>query len=657
VAETALNQTVAPQRLPWPALTVALIALASYVLCAGGAYLCAALALGILASYVVDARLGRGSLQIRTVRLLVMGTLVMIRLSESERLGSYAYIDLYIGLVGQLSATEMTLQFWQWPPYGGPSGAVVLCLSGLVFVSAAKTEDAAYIPWLTPLYFIFLTLALHRARNRTGGGRMRRALPALLALSLALGIGLGTSSAIWSWRNELTIWFTRLTLPSGHNEGIGISQVPVLGATSGLRLSAARVLRIEGPLRDPYLRGMAFDTYGHGVWTPTISARHFETVAAPELVNGEVHSRVQITRLVNDFRILVAPLNCTGVVMPRKAIEWDREDGGPLRTWIWLSAPTTHDILLSDNDEHQGPLCVPLSTDYRRRCLTVPAEVDRRVYELARSITAGTDDPREKVQRIESYLKSHNDYSTTTDPGKGDPVSSFILEHKAAHCEYFASAMVILLRCIKIPARYVTGYYAFDRSEKDTIIVRQKHAHAWAECHLDGIGWIPADPTPPSGRPDHDTEPIPWYISFSEWLQDSWDHVRDWMADLSLMQQMTAVMSLIAFVLALQWMRKLRNGRKDRAIDFSYASPGEELNALAAQFESLLKSHQLTCPAHKTWAEHLSSLAAEQQANLHFNSAEAANFARQYATVRFGNPESKTAVSALAEALRKLRKA
>ena len=646
MADSALSSIEPSRRMPWPALAVALIAMLALGVCSGNGWLSLALTTALIASYAIDARLAKGSLPVRTVRLLFMGTLVMFRLSESEKLGPYAYIDLYINLVGQLSATEMALQFWQWPPYGGPRGAVVIGLSGLVFVSAAKTEERAYIPWFTPVYFVFLALALHRARDRSAGGKMRRAVPALLALLLALGIGLGTSTAIWSWHSELTIWFTRLTLPTGHNEGVGISQVPVLGATSGLRLSSVRVLRIEGPLRDPYLRGLAFDTYGHGVWTPTLSARHFEPAAAPDLVKGVANSRLQITRLVDDFRIIVTPLNCAGVMMPRKSIEWDKEDGGPLRSWIWLAAPTTHDILLSDNSDHQGPLCIAPTPDYRRRCLTVPAEVDRRLFELARTITEGVSDPREKVERIAAYLRANNEYSTTTDPGIGDPVSNFILQKKSAHCEYFASALVILLRCIRIPARYVTGYYAFDRGEKDTIVVRQKHAHAWAECYVEGVGWITADATPASGRPDSDPEPLTWYTSFSEWLQDSWDRIRDWMADLSLVQQMTAVLSLIAFVLGIQWMRALRRRGQVERITFSYASPGEQLNALAMQFEGFLATHQFPCPPSRTWLEHLETLPVKVHA-IPFNLPRAVAFARNYGGVRFGGPADPAAVSKL----------
>ena len=635
-------------RLPWPALAIALVALLAFALCLGSAWLSTTLAIAILGSYATDARLKKGALPMRAVRLLVMGAQVLLRLAETDRQGTFAYIDLYIGLFGQLTATEMALQFWQSPPYGGHGGAVIASLSGLVFVAAAKTEARTVIPWITPLYFVLLMIALHRTRHPPGSGSMRRVLPALAAVVLVLGIGLGTSTAIWSWHNDLTYWFTKVMAPLGKSEGSGISQIPVLGPTSNLHLSPARALRLDGALNEPYLRGLAYDTYGHGVWGPPLDVRHFDTMAAPDLVKGAVRNRVKITRLTDDTRLLVAPLHCSGVVLSKRSMELAMGDGGPLRSALWLAAPSAHDVLLSGDDEWQGPLCQPPNEDYRRRCLVVPKDVDPKVITLSQSIVAGLPTPRERADAIIDYLKTHNAYSLTTDPGTGDPVSNFILKQKAAHCEYFASAAVLMLRAAKLPARYVTGYSAFSAIGKVQAIIRQRDAHAWAECWIDGTGWITLDATPESSRPNEDVDAVPWLTRFSEWLEDTWTDIRDWMADISVTNLMTGILSLLVLVVGLQWLRAFRARSKTRPVIFAYASPGAELAALSDKFERLLRTHQVPCPAHRTWLEHLRVL-TKTHPTLPFKTEAAAAFAQHYADVRFGAPESREAVAELSK--------
>ena len=636
-------------------LAAALTALTAFGLSGGGAAWCIGFGSAIATSMLVYSRLPKGSLQIRAIRLVLMGSIIILRLSESEKLGAYAYIDMYITLVGQLSACEMALQFWQWPPWAGERGAIIICLSGLVFVAAAKTEDHQWIQFLTPAYILFLLMAVYAVRPRQTY-RTAWALPTLAAVVAALVIGGGTSSLIWNWRNELTLWFTRLTLPQGYVEGIGISQTPVLGATSNLRLSPARVLRIEGPLNAVHLRGVAFDAYGHGIWGPPLIERNSKQAYNADLLKGQASGKLQITRLSSDLQVLVAPLHCAGVVPPRGiAINWDDVQGGPLRTSRLVASTLTYDVLLSAEDEHQGPLCPTLTAEYRARCLTQPPlNISWRVRELALSIAGNETNPRTRAERVATYLRTNYKYSRTTDPGKDDPVSSFLINKKAAHCEYFASATVILLRYLDIPARYVTGYYAHDSSPDNITIVRQHDAHAWAECWIDGQGWITLDATPAEGLPNADADAIPWTTTQWEWIQDKWDAFRDWLSELSLMQQAATALILAAVMLFLQWLRSLRARMKTTSPLFVYTSPAAELAGLATRFEQLLKDHRTPCPAHRTWLEHLAALKMDSPKAPAFNTDEAAAFAQEYARVRFGRTGDAAELSELRRKLQML---
>ena len=342
MSASAASPVASGRPLPWPAMASALVALAAFAVSAGGIVLSAVLGALIVASYFFDNRLPRGSLQLRSIRLIAMGSIVMLRLSETEKLGAYAYLELYIALLGQLSAIEMALQFWQWPPWAGERGAVVICLSGLVFVAAAKTEDHQWIQYFTPVYVLFLILALHAVRARAARQGTFRSAGAVVALCVVFCLGAGVSSAIWNWHNELTVWFTRLMMPQGLNEyALGIPLNAQLGQTSNLRLSPARVLRIDGELRDHYFRGIAFDTYNKGVWGPAFDARErkgqFTPANAGQLSGGAGPDRAMnsgatltVTRMIDVLKVIVAPLHCQGVTAPHP-IEWIPDEGGPLK--------------------------------------------------------------------------------------------------------------------------------------------------------------------------------------------------------------------------------------------------------------------------------------------------------------------------------------
>ena len=76
------------------------------------------------------------------------------------------------------------------------------------------------------------------------------------------------------------------------------------------------------------------------------------------------------------------------------------------------------------------------------------------------------------------------------------PLRNFLLERKAGHCEYFASATVLLLRHMGIPARYVVGYALEEYDDAlGMFVVRQRHAHAWAIAYIDN-SWQVVDTTP-----------------------------------------------------------------------------------------------------------------------------------------------------------------
>ncbi|MBI1290350.1 DUF4129 domain-containing protein [bacterium] len=124
------------------------------------------------------------------------------------------------------------------------------------------------------------------------------------------------------------------------------------------------------------------------------------------------------------------------------------------------------------------------------------------VSRLATEWTGELTSAREKAERIEHRLRNYYSYSLDTDfASRSDHLSYFLTDGKAGHCEYFATAMVLMLRSQKVPARVVNGYATDEwvSGSNGYYIVRQEHAHSWVEVWFPEAGWITFDPTPASG--------------------------------------------------------------------------------------------------------------------------------------------------------------
>jgi hypothetical protein len=115
----------------------------------------------------------------------------------------------------------------------------------------------------------------------------------------------------------------------------------------------------------------------------------------------------------------------------------------------------------------------------------------------------GEGSVKERTKRLEQHLVEEFEYTLELLGRGGDnPIESFLFEDQRGHCEYFASAMVLLLRSQGIPARLITGFLGAEfNAIEDYYVVRQSNAHAWVEAFVPGEGWLVFEPTPPSGRP------------------------------------------------------------------------------------------------------------------------------------------------------------
>lgn len=143
------------------------------------------------------------------------------------------------------------------------------------------------------------------------------------------------------------------------------------------------------------------------------------------------------------------------------------------------------------------------STDYpfeiKEKYLKLP-EIPKRVRDLAYEVTSNSNNPFDKANSINSYLKSSGNYfynlKVKSPPAGRNAVDYFLFDSKEGYCTYFASAMVVMARSAGIPARFVTGYATgIWNPITETFDVSGDDAHAWVEVYFEGYGWVEFDPT------------------------------------------------------------------------------------------------------------------------------------------------------------------
>ncbi|MHB8110676.1 MAG: transglutaminase family protein [Syntrophorhabdaceae bacterium] len=131
--------------------------------------------------------------------------------------------------------------------------------------------------------------------------------------------------------------------------------------------------------------------------------------------------------------------------------------------------------------------------------LQVPPNISPLIVSLAQSLEVkGNKDATTK--KILAHLASNRyKYSLKDLPQSGNPLESFLFESPSGNCEFFASAMAILLRINEIPSRLVGGYRGGYYNEiGNYYLIPQKNAHVWVEAYTTGKGWVRYDPTPAS---------------------------------------------------------------------------------------------------------------------------------------------------------------
>ena len=278
----------------------------------------------------------------------------------------------------------------------------------------------------------------------------------------------------------------------------------------GNRKVAMRIQALEGGLsEDMRFKGTSYTFYRRNNWyrdpdrVRSLFPRPEQTFVMP---GADLDNVKRATVFLEPLRSasVILPTR-THAVVPAVPLGNLTMDTGGAILFPGAQAPrqaVQYDVLLGPDDHVAAP--DPESTmrpDWNRPNSLDTRGVSDRMAQLAADVM-GEGGDRERSDRLLRHLIEEYTYTTDFVGRDGEnPLEDFLFEYKSGHCEYFASAMVLMLRTQGVPARLVTGFLGAELNPiEGYYVVRQQNAHAWVEAWVDGK-WRIYDPTPPDGRP------------------------------------------------------------------------------------------------------------------------------------------------------------
>lgn len=280
----------------------------------------------------------------------------------------------------------------------------------------------------------------------------------------------------------------------------------------GSRIDVAAYARSMGQ-EEPLFRGTALSVYDRGEWKAH-RVRDYVPLQPGTRSFPRVRQEYRIQPLGSDVLFAIPPVLSGYVPGAEDPVQWRSETRTierPGRRYAGelnyvIVSPRSAELAprrgsgftwLRDSFSGNGPDDVYLS---------LPNGLDR-VREVAAGVARpGGEDavPGVRAERLTAYLRDTGGFtyslSGAIEDPRLDPVEDFLVNRKAGHCEYFASALALMLRAEGIPCRVVSGFKGGEVNRlSGAFEVQQRHAHTWVEAWLDDR-WQTLDPTPAAAR-------------------------------------------------------------------------------------------------------------------------------------------------------------
>jgi hypothetical protein len=396
---------------------------------------------------------------------------------------------------------------------GQPRGAELLDL-GPAFLLVCLLASAMLPPpgsHYYPLLALLAAWALWPCRPRRGQLWVW-GVALLLAAAAGHALGIGLQRAQGGLEDLAVAWLSRWLASDLDPYRV----TTAIGEVGSLKRSERIVLRVHPdrpPPRPLLLREATYQRYVEGTWLA--DATPFASLAL-EANGWRLPGDATAPR--REVRVLVDLRKDRGILpLP----EGSRRIGGLQGAQLSRNASGTVKVL-------EGPAAADYRVDYGGPAAAAPpGELDLRIPPNERPALARVVDEldlaglsaAEALERLDHWFDRSFGYSLRLEgppPGR-TALSHFLLERRAGHCEYFASAAVLLLRQAGIPARYVRGWSVQEHSALEgAYVARARHAHAWASAWVSGA-WRDFDPTPPDWSA-LEAERRPWWTP----VQDLW---------------------------------------------------------------------------------------------------------------------------------------
>jgi transglutaminase-like putative cysteine protease len=146
-----------------------------------------------------------------------------------------------------------------------------------------------------------------------------------------------------------------------------------------------------------------------------------------------------------------------------------------------------------------------------QRYLQLPASTTERTRQLAKDLENGQD-PYDAALAIQGWLRDNITYNENIDypPADQNLVDYVLFQNRQGYCEYYSTAMVMMLRSLGIPARESVGFFSGEYDDAQAgFLYRESNAHAWPEAYFPGYGWIRFEPTSARSAPEREPAPEP----------------------------------------------------------------------------------------------------------------------------------------------------
>ena len=397
--------------------------------------------------------------------------------------------------------------------------AIVCILIGAIFVQGLSFALIFFAFYLVLCWaLIFYSMTVERVGSHSppevfkATGNNEAAGAALFGLSSALVLlSLVLTSAIFITFPRLGLQFMKVNSPS--SPITGFSESVTLGDVGKIKQNESVVMRVEYTMKgkkfrpqSPILwRGVVLDHYNGTRWASTVdsswSSRNRPGSGTFIMNTPYITQLVQQNVYMESFDINVVfthgtPLfidgNFSKLMMDQNFVLRTDTPGSGLKKFFLESD------IGNPKRSFRQKLPEPDDSVFPDRFLQLPPLSDRITW-LAKDLTRDKSTPLAQAENILNYLKSEFGYTLEMEgTAEETPLDHFLFTRKKGHCEYFATAMAILLRVTGIPSRIVNGFTGEEWNDLgDYMIIRQKHAHSWVEAYLPGKGWTVYDPTPP----------------------------------------------------------------------------------------------------------------------------------------------------------------